>query len=70
MERALETAGIAAGPVARTVSTGYGRRLVKAADNSFTEITCHARGAAALWPGVRLVVDIGGQDSKVIAVDE
>jgi predicted CoA-substrate-specific enzyme activase len=70
MERAMETAGVEAGDIARTVSTGYGRRLVKIADNSFTEITCHARGAAALWPGVRLVIDIGGQDSKVIAVDE
>jgi predicted CoA-substrate-specific enzyme activase len=70
MERAMETAGVEAGDLARTVSTGYGRRLVKIADNSFTEITCHARGAAKLWPGVRLVIDIGGQDSKVIAVDE
>jgi predicted CoA-substrate-specific enzyme activase len=69
MERAMETAGVEPGDIARTVSTGYGRRLVKIADNSFTEITCHARGAAALWPGVRLVIDIGGQDSKVIAVD-
>jgi predicted CoA-substrate-specific enzyme activase len=70
MGRALDAAGIAAGDVARVVSTGYGRRLVGIADRTFTEITCHARGAAALWPGVRLVVDIGGQDSKVIAVDE
>jgi predicted CoA-substrate-specific enzyme activase len=70
IEQALEAAGIQQADVARTVSTGYGRRLVAIADNSFTEITCHARGAATLWPGVRLVIDIGGQDSKVIAVDE
>jgi predicted CoA-substrate-specific enzyme activase len=70
MQQSLEAAGLEAGDIARTVSTGYGRRLVEVADNSFTEITCHARGAAALWPGVRLVIDIGGQDSKVIAVDE
>src|SRR3954468_1071616 len=70
MEQAMNAAGLEAGDVPRTVSTGYGRRLVKIADNSFTEITCHARGAATLWPGVRLVIDIGGQDSKVIAVDE
>jgi predicted CoA-substrate-specific enzyme activase len=70
MDQALATAGIEAGDIARTVSTGYGRRLVEVADNSFTEITCHARGAAALWPGVHLVIDIGGQDSKVIAVDD
>jgi predicted CoA-substrate-specific enzyme activase len=70
MDRAMEAAGIQQSDVVRTVSTGYGRRLVKLADNTFTEITCHARGAAKLWPGVRLVIDIGGQDSKVIAVDQ
>jgi predicted CoA-substrate-specific enzyme activase len=70
MERAMDAAGIKESDVAGTVSTGYGRRLVKIADKSFTEITCHARGAAFLWPGVRLVIDIGGQDSKVIAVDK
>lgn len=69
MRQALDEAGIDGRDVVRTVSTGYGRRLVATADSSFTEITCHARGAAALWPGVRLVIDIGGQDSKVIAVD-
>jgi (R)-2-hydroxyacyl-CoA dehydratese activating ATPase len=70
MQRALAAAGIDQGAVARTVGTGYGRRLIPVADKTFTEITCHARGASVLWPGVRLVIDIGGQDSKVIAVDE
>ena len=70
MDQALDAAGIDEQAIARTVSTGYGRRLVELADKTFTEITCHARGAASLWPGVRLVIDIGGQDSKVIAVDE
>ncbi|MGX6446537.1 acyl-CoA dehydratase activase [Patulibacter sp. S7RM1-6] len=69
VDEALERAGVGPGDVARTVSTGYGRKLVPA-DRSYTEITCHARGASALWPDVRLVVDVGGQDSKVIAVDE
>lgn len=67
---ALEDAEVSAGDIKRTISTGYGRKLVPGADRSFTEITCHARGAAALCPGVRLVVDIGGQDSKAIAVDD
>lgn len=70
MEEAMRSAGLAEADVVRTVSTGYGRKLIPIADNTFTEITCHARGAASLWPGVRLVIDIGGQDSKVIAVDE
>lgn len=70
IDRVLEQAGLQPSDIARTISTGYGRRLVPSADKTFTEITCHARGAAALSPGVRLVIDIGGQDSKAIAVDE
>ncbi len=70
MDRALGDAGVSARDIKRTISTGYGRKLVPGADRSFTEITCHARGAAAMHPGVRLVIDIGGQDSKAIAVDD
>jgi len=73
MEKAVTTAlaraEIERGDLAGTVSTGYGRRLVPGAQKSFTEITCHARGTAAMVPGARLVIDIGGQDSKAIAVD-
>lgn len=70
MDRVLQTAGLSPSDIARTISTGYGRKLVPSADKTYTEITCHARGAAALSPGVRLVIDIGGQDSKAIAVDK
>lgn len=70
IDEALAAAGIARSDIKRTISTGYGRKLVPGADRSFTEITCHARGAAALHPGVRLVIDIGGQDSKAIIVDD
>lgn len=66
---ALAQAGIDESGIARAVSTGYGRRMVDIADKSYTEITCHARGAAHLAPDARLVIDIGGQDSKVIAID-
>ncbi len=69
VDAALADAGTTAEAVTRTVSTGYGRRLVPGADRSYTEITCHARGTAAMVPGVRLVIDIGGQDSKAITVD-
>jgi predicted CoA-substrate-specific enzyme activase len=47
-------------------ATGYGRARVPNADKCITEITCHARGAEFLRRGVRTVIDIGGQDSKVI----
>jgi predicted CoA-substrate-specific enzyme activase len=70
MAAALEDASIEQADIRYLISTGYGRKLVPGADRSFTEITCHARGAAALHPGVRLVIDIGGQDSKAITVDK
>lgn len=70
MDAALAEAGITQRDVARTVSTGYGRRMIDVADQSYTEITCHARGASVLYPDARLVIDIGGQDSKVIAIGD
>jgi len=68
--QALEAAGIAEGAVRCIVGTGYGRVSLPIFDRRVTEITCHARGAFHLFPGTRTVVDIGGQDSKVIALDE
>ncbi|HEY1972498.1 MAG TPA: acyl-CoA dehydratase activase [Pseudonocardia sp.] len=67
---ALGAAGLDRDDITDTIATGYGRRLVPGVGRTFTEITCHARGAAAMCPGVRLVVDIGGQDSKAILVDD
>jgi len=52
-----------------TIATGYGRELLKEADKTVTEITCHAQGATFLNPTIRGVIDIGGQDSKVILLD-
>ena len=52
------------------VATGYGRDGMDFADASVTEITCHARGAHHIFPDVRTVIDIGGQDSKIIRVNE
>lgn len=66
---ALGQAGLSQSDMGRTVSTGYGRRMLDIADKNFTEITCHARGAVAMVPEARLVIDIGGQDSKTISVD-
>jgi len=68
-EDALEEAGATARHVARTVSTGYGRKNVPFAVESRTEIDCHARGAYHLHPRAITVVDIGGQDNKVIKLD-
>lgn len=52
--------------VARIVATGYGRELIDFADETVTEISCHARAVSTLFPSARGIVDIGGQDSKVI----
>lgn len=51
------------------LATGYGRNNIPFATGTKTEITCHARGASFLNPSVRTIVDIGGQDSKVICLD-
>lgn len=69
IDNALESAGLERKDIAYIVGTGYGRRRLDFADKAITEITCHARGAHYLYPEGRMVIDIGGQDSKVIAVD-
>lgn len=70
LSAALRSAALDESDIAQTIATGYGRRLVPGAGRTFTEITCHARGVAAMCPGTRLVIDIGGQDSKTILVDD
>lgn len=66
--QALALAGLAEDEVSYVISTGYGRQMVPFADLQVTEITCHARGAHFLFPETHTVIDIGGQDSKVIKV--
>lgn len=60
------------GTYSRIVATGYGRHSAKTefAHDVITEIKAHALGAARLFPGVRTVLDIGGQDTKVIILNE
>jgi predicted CoA-substrate-specific enzyme activase len=67
---ALESAGVRHADLAAIVATGYGRAKVPLAGKSVTEITCDAIGTHFLVPGARLVIDVGGQDSKVIGLDE
>ena len=69
-ELIMKDTGIDPSSVAKIISTGYGRNSVMIADKAVTEITCHAAGAHYLNPDVRSVIDIGGQDSKAIALDE
>lgn len=67
LAEALSQAGIE-GKVDFIIATGYGRIALPIANKAVTEITCHARGVAYLMPETRLVIDIGGQDSKVIKI--
>lgn len=69
-EEALEKSGLSRGDIAQIITTGYGRKNIEISDSSITEITCHAKGARYLYPEARTVIDIGGQDSKVITLDE
>ncbi len=68
LSRALEDAGAGRDDLARIVATGYAREKV-AHDTTITEITCHARGVHYLMPSVRTVVEVGGQDSKLLKLD-
>ncbi len=54
--------------IERIVATGYGRNYFELANRAATEILCHAKGVAFLFPSVRTIIDIGGQDSKMIEV--
>jgi len=69
MESALHQADIDFTNVTCVVATGYGRINVPFADRQVTEITCHAKGLSSLLPSVRTIVDIGGQDSKGIRIE-
>jgi predicted CoA-substrate-specific enzyme activase len=53
---------------ASIIGTGYGRALVESADKKVTEITCHSVGVHQLNPEIQLLIDVGGQDSKVIKI--
>lgn len=66
--RVLKMAGCRPESVRYIVGTGYGRGCIPFINASVTEITCHARGAAHMIPATQMVIDIGGQDSKVIRV--
>jgi predicted CoA-substrate-specific enzyme activase len=70
MRTALAEAGLREEDLAAVTTTGYGRSSIGIGGRAVTEITCHARGAHYLDPQARTVIDIGGQDSKVIRIDE
>lgn len=68
--RLTEAARIHPSEIGTIVGTGYGRIALPFIDKKVTEITCHGKGAHYLDKDIRTVIDIGGQDSKVIRLDE
>jgi len=65
---ALKEGGVGEEEVEYVIGTGYGRYKVTFGNKQVTEISCHGRGAAQMFPGTKTVIDMGGQDSKAIKV--
>ncbi|WP_372678846.1 acyl-CoA dehydratase activase [Desulfosarcina sp.] len=70
LEAALTMAGIEKDRIRRTISTGYGRKNVTYAQDHRTEISCHGKGCFHYFPFAITIIDIGGQDNKIIKIDE
>jgi predicted CoA-substrate-specific enzyme activase len=68
-EKVLKKTGSGKKDIVKIIATGYGRNAVDLADTTITEITCHAVGVHHLVPEAKTVIDIGGQDSKLLKLD-
>ena len=68
LDAILGETSVARDEIGFVVGTGYGRYKIEAGDAQVTEICCHARGAARMYPATRTVLDMGGQDTKAIRV--
>jgi (R)-2-hydroxyacyl-CoA dehydratese activating ATPase len=66
----LLASGIGKDDVEKVFATGYGKNSISFADRGISEITAHAKGVCFLFPDVRGIIDLGGQDSKVIVVED
>ena len=69
LEAACSKANINKKEIKAIIATGYGRVNIPFADKNITEISCHAKGVVSLFPDTKTVIDIGGQDSKIIKLD-
>lgn len=70
VRQVFEKSGLKREDMAMTIATGYGRTRYKGSDMDMSELSCHAMGAHHVFPTVRTVIDIGGQDAKLISLDE
>ena len=70
IDAVLEAASMTRDQMAYVLATGYGRNsLMGLADKQMSELSCHARGASFLFPEAHTVIDIGGQDVKVLRIE-
>jgi len=67
-QAALDDSRLSKGDITSIVSTGYGRNRIVMSSSRYTEIKCHAKGVELLLPGTRTLIDIGGQDSKILKI--
>jgi (R)-2-hydroxyacyl-CoA dehydratese activating ATPase len=70
VEKVLELAKVGKEDIKKCVVTGYGRMMYEDADKQITEISCHAKAISHFFPKVRTIIDIGGQDAKIIRLSE
>ena len=63
-----QESGLTRADMARVIVTGYGRNKFEGADGEVSELTCHALGGRFVFPDLRTVIDIGGQDAKIISL--
>lgn len=68
INEAMENAGIKRTQISFVVATGYGRNTFSEADDQISELSCHSKGAIFLFPNVKTIIDIGGQDAKVMHI--
>lgn len=66
LNSALSDAMISKDAISFSCSTGYGRHLLGWTDMQMSELSCHAKGASMLFPSAHTIIDIGGQDAKVL----
>jgi predicted CoA-substrate-specific enzyme activase len=70
MDKVLADSGLSLEDIKNIISTGYGRKNVSFAKGTKTEISCHGKGAFHYFPQAITVIDIGGQDNKIIKLDK
>ena len=70
MDKALKNGNLTLEDIEFIVGTGYGRVKIPFANKEISELTCHGKGAHSFVPTVRTIIDVGGQDCKVIKVNK